>query len=128
MKRLFATVLLALAAAAATSAPGDSLALLHFELKQSAPEKDAHLMAPPSEVRPWFTQEPQEGSTSIRLVASDGNEAPTGDVVQDADDPTVFSVSVEGTLAAGTYTVAWRALGQDGHVVRDTFDFMLMDH
>ncbi len=128
MKRLLLTAALAIATAASTYSPAEPLALWHFDLKQSAPTKDAHLMASPSEVRLWFTQAPQDGSTSIRLVTSDGNEAPTGDVVQDPDDPTVFSVPVEGTLAAGTYTVAWRALGQDGHVVRDTFGFMVMDH
>ncbi len=128
MKRLVLTAMLALAATAAIPAPPASLALEHFDLKQSAPEKDAHVMGSPSEVRLWFTQEPQEGSTSIRLVTSDGTEASTGDVVQDADDATVFSVPVQGKLADGTYTVAWRALGQDGHVVRDSFSFMVMNH
>lgn len=128
MKRIVLTAALAFVAAAATFTPAESLGLFHFELKQSAPEKDAHVMGSPSEIRLWFTQEPQEGSTSIRLVTSGGDEAPTGDVVQDPSDPTVFSVPVTGTLANGTYTVAWRALGQDGHVVRDTFSFMVMNH
>lgn len=127
MKRIALTAVLALVAAAATT-PAPGLDLFHFELSKSAPEKDAHVMGSPSEIRLWFTQEPQEGSTSIRLVTTAGDEAATGDVVQDADDPNVFSVPVTGTLANGTYTVAWRALGQDGHVVRDTFSFMVMVH
>ncbi|NNF11802.1 MAG: copper resistance protein CopC, partial [Gemmatimonadetes bacterium] len=27
------------------------------------------------------------------------------------------------TLPPGTYTVSWRGMGQDGHVVRDSFQF-----
>lgn len=128
MKRIVLTAAVALTAAAATSSPAPDLDLVHFQLTKSAPAKDAHVMGSPSEIRLWFSQEPQEGSTSIRLVAPGGSEAPTGDVVQDADDPTVFSVPVTGTLANGTYTVSWRALGQDGHVVRDSFSFMVMVH
>lgn len=126
MKHLILTLALAGATVAATDAPTASLDLVHFELKKSAPEKDAHLMASPSEIRLWFTQEPQDGSTSIRLITAGGDEAPTGDVVQSDEDPTVFSVAVQGALAGGMYTVSWRALGQDGHVVRDTFQFMVM--
>lgn len=128
MKRIAFTAVLALVAAAATFPSTETVDLVHFDLKQSAPAKDAHVMGSPSEIRLWFTQAPQEGTTSIRLVTSAGDEAATGDVVQDPSDPTVFSVPVTGTLANGTYTVSWRALGQDGHVVRDTFSFMVMAH
>ena len=45
--------------------------------------------------------------------------------VQDAEDPLTFSIVLHGTLAPATYTVSWRGMGQDGHVVRDTFEFVV---
>ena len=42
---------------------------------------------------------------------------------QHEDDPTSFSVGFHGVFPSGTYTVSWRGMGADGHVVRDTFQF-----
>ena len=94
---------------------------LHFALSKSVPEKDA-TVAPPDELRLWFTQEPQENSLSIRLLA--GEElVETGPAEEDPDDGKVFSVAIENALDVGDYTIAWRGLGQDGHVVRGEIPF-----
>ena len=45
------------------------------------------------------------------------------DAVQDEEDGRVFSVVLHGTLPPATYTVSWRGMSEDGHVVRETFDF-----
>lgn len=100
---------------------------LHFALSRSAPEADATVEAP-SEIRLWFTQEPQEGTTSIRVVEAADAGVHVMEVAQDPDDPTSFYVQLHGTLPAGTYTVAWRGMGQDGHVVRDSFEFTVSAH
>lgn len=127
MKRLvLALAVLGTALAGGAAAP-DDLAVRHFELRRSAPTADTVLSVAPTEVRLWFSQEPQEGSTSIRLVDAAGSAVHTGDVVQDPAEATAFSVALHGALAPGTYTVAWRALGQDGHVVRDDFAFTLAE-
>ena len=39
-----------------------------------------------------------------------------------------FVVGFHGTFPAGTYTVSWRGMGADGHVVRDTFQFSVEAH
>ena len=96
--------------------------LVHFALSGSAPEADSEVQSP-SEIRLWFTEVPEDGTMSIRLVTSSGDVLKTGEVVQDAEDGRVFSVTVPDALGAGAYTVAWRALGADGHVVRGTFSF-----
>ena len=97
---------------------------LHFALSRSVPEKDASV-APPDELRLWFTQEPQDNSLSIRLMAGE-EPVETGSVVQDPDDGTVFSVAIERALGAGDYTIAWRGLGQDGHVARGEIPFSVV--
>ena len=49
----------------------------------------------------------------------------TGELVGDGDDGKVFSVSLDGHLTAGTYTVSWRGIGDDGHVARGDFEFAI---
>lgn len=97
---------------------------LHFALSRSVPEKDASV-GPPDELRLWFTQEPQDNSLSIRLMAGE-EPVETGSVVQDPDDGTVFSVAIDNALGAGDYTIAWRGLGQDGHVARGEIPFSVV--
>lgn len=120
-KRLSALVLVTLAAVGATYTSLDPGAL-HFALSKSMPEAGSSLPSP-DEVRLWFTEEPQENSVSIRLINAAGDAVETGDLTQGEEDATTFSVAIEKGLAPGAYTVAWRGMGDDGHVVRDDFSF-----
>ena len=97
---------------------------IHFELDKSSPAADATVTSP-SSIDLWFTQVPQEESTSVRLVDAAGELVPTAGVVQDPEDGKHQSVAVNHTLPAGTYTVAWRSMASDGHVVRDDFAFQV---
>lgn len=122
MKKLLSGTALGLVLAGTLAATTVDVDARHFALSKSSPEADATVEAP-SEVRLWFTQEPQDGSTSIRIVEAEDAGVHVGDVVQDSEDPTSFFVELHGELQAGTYTVSWRGMGQDGHVVRDSFHF-----
>ena len=122
---------------------------LHFALSKSSPEAGTTVEAP-SSIQLWFTQEPQDGTTSIRLVEAEEAGVHVTEAAQDPDDPTSFSVQLHGSLPAGSYTVSWRGMGplgrgqeevsghlrdvvcgptcgrgmgQDGHVIRDSFQF-----
>lgn len=117
MKNILRAVALVCALSGATP-----IEIPHFALSKSSPEAGATVEAP-SEIRLWFTEEPQEGTTSIRLVEAEEAGVHVMDIAQDADDPTSFYVELHGTLPAGTYNVSWRGMGQDGHVVRDSFEF-----
>jgi methionine-rich copper-binding protein CopC len=99
---------------------------IHFALSKSTPEADA-TVASPGEIRLWFTEIPENETTSIRLIGDGAESVHVAEVVQDAEDGRVFSVALHGALPAGTYTVSWRAMGSDGHVVRDTFDFTVAE-
>lgn len=100
-------------------------AVLHFGLSRTAPEAGSSVAAP-SEVKLWFTEEPQAGTISIRLLEAEDAGIHVMDAVQDSEDPRAFSVALHGTVPAGTYTVSWRGMGADGHVVRDTFQFTVV--
>lgn len=97
---------------------------LHLALVKSEPTADAEV-APPSELRLWFTEEPEPGTMSIRLVNASGELVPTGDVAAEPDDGKVFSVAVETPPADGAYTVSWRAMADDGHVTTEQFGFTI---
>lgn len=96
----------------------------HFGLRKSVPKKDASV-PPPGELRLWFTQAPQDNSMSIRLMAGE-ERVETGPAVQDPDDARVFAVAIESALGAGKYTIVWRGLGPDGHVVRGDIPFSVV--
>ena len=96
---------------------------VHLALERSDPNQDQTLSAAPVEVRLWFTQAPQAAATSVRIVAGDESLVESGDPTVDAEDVKVFSVAVGGEMAAGSYTVIWRAMSADGHVVRGEFSF-----
>lgn len=105
-------------ASRATPAPA-----LHFELKTSAPMADS-TVAPTGEVRLWFTQKPQDGTTQVRVMKGDVR-VPMTDAQADADDPTSYFVSIERPLSPGAYRVMWRSMAADGHVVDGEFGFSI---
>ena len=121
MRKLISTALGAALLLVATAAvPGPEVP--HFALSKSSPEAGA-TVASPGEVRLWFTEEPQDGTVQIRLVGADEAGVHVMDVAQDGDDVTSFFIELHGTLPPATYTVSWRGMGDDGHVVRDAFEF-----
>jgi methionine-rich copper-binding protein CopC len=99
----------------------------HLDLSRSVPEAGSEVhMA--HDLSLWFTQSPQEGSVSVRLVDGAGDLVESGDPARDPEDGTAFRVDLGGHLGAGAYTVHWRAMGDDGHVVRGEFSFSVMAH
>jgi methionine-rich copper-binding protein CopC len=96
--------------------------LRHLALQSSLPQADA-VVPSPVEIRLDFTEAPLDGTTAIRLLNSAGALVTTGDVTQSADDATVFASALTGPLSAGAYTVAWRAMATDGHVLAEEFAF-----
>ena len=98
----------------------------HFALSRSAPEAGSSVETP-SEIRLWFTEEPAEGTTQIRLLEAEDAGVHVMDVVQDEEDGQSFFIQLHGELSPGTYKVSWRGMGADGHVVRDTFEFTVVD-
>ncbi len=96
--------------------------IFHFALTKSAPAADSAVPSP-NEVRLWFTQAPQQNSVAVRLINPAGELVDTSDPSLDQADQKVVSVNVDGALGAGGYTVSWRGIGDDGHVVRGEFGF-----
>lgn len=124
MTRFSATLLVAavalLTAGFATRAP--AAPGLHLQLNRSFPAADTTL-ASPSELRLWFSQAPQAQATQARLIRDGEPVGALGALEQDPADEKVFAAPVSGTLPDGSYTVSWRTMAADGHVVRGDFAF-----
>ena len=116
------TVLLFTALVGATIASPSDAAPPHFGLRTSSPAADATVTSV-DEIRLSFTQVPQEGSGLIRLVNPAGDAVDVGDLTRDLEDDRTLYVSVPAALDPGVYTVMWRGIGDDGHVVRGDFTF-----
>ena len=94
----------------------------HFALTRSVPAADA-TVASPAEVRLWFTEPATDNSVSIRLVNAGGTALETPAATRDEADAKVYAIALARPVPAGRYTVAWRGIGDDGHVVQGEFAF-----
>lgn len=95
---------------------------LHLTLRRSAPANGS-TVTPPSEIRVWFSQRPQRGSTALQLTGPGGAEIPLGEIREHPEDNRSFLAAVESRLTPGSYRVSWRTMAPDGHVIRGEFTF-----
>lgn len=122
----FLTVLLGLLSLApgapAAAGPGAGLPHpLHLTLQRSAPEAGSTVTSP-REIRLWFSQRPQRGSTSLS-VTGPGGAVRLGPIQEDPEDNRSFAAAIPSPPAPGSYRVSWRTMAQDGHVIRGEFTF-----
>ena len=95
----------------------------HLAVVKTLPAAESTISAPPDRVAVWFSQAPSSRLSRLEL------RGPNGDDVIELDKPTVsaddqsVAARIPTTLTPGSYTVAWRTAGDDGHVMRGTFTF-----
>lgn len=112
MKRLFALVLGLVLAAAAHA---------HTPLKASAPAANASVPAPQALE---LTFDGDVRLTSVQLADANG-AAKHLDAVPTAI-ASKFSLNVHEPLPPGAYTVTWRAVGGDTHIISGEFGFTVV--
>jgi methionine-rich copper-binding protein CopC len=94
----------------------------HSLLVRSEPGARATITRPPERVQMWFSErlEPAYAAASVWNAA--GKQVDGGDASVDQNDPTLLSVSTPN-LGPGRYTVRFRVLSVDGHVVESSYPF-----
>jgi copper resistance protein C len=94
----------------------------HSMLIKAEPPRRAVLTKSPTHVRLWFNEKIEGDYAS--LVVLDAKKQPITDVKQTLapDDPKSIILPIPD-LAPGKYSVKFRVLSVDGHVVDSTFDF-----
>lgn len=110
---------LALSALLLAAAPA---ALAHAVLVRSTPPHRAVLSQVPERVDLWFNERLEPAYSTVSVWSGAGRQVDGGDVAVAADDPRRLSVSIRAR-EAGLYTVKYRVLSVDGHVVDSSLTF-----
>jgi methionine-rich copper-binding protein CopC len=94
----------------------------HITLDRSAPA-DTSVVSEVKEVRLFFSDAPLMRGASVRIVNSARKLQRSGPPSADPEDPKQVTVQVEPPLPPGKYVTQWRAIADDGHVMRGDFKF-----
>ena len=99
-------------------APADA----HAILVKSVPAARAALSRPPGRMQLWFSERLEPAFSAVSVWSAAGARVDREDSVVGAEDPKQLSVTL-GTLEPGAYTVRFRVLSVDGHIVEGSFPF-----
>ncbi len=100
--------------------PGSSHS--HALLVRSQPGQRATVTRPPERVQMWFSERLEPAYATASVWSEAGEQVDGGDAKVDQDDPALLSVSTPN-LSPGRYTVRFRVLSVDGHVVESRYTF-----
>ena len=114
MSRIFGTV-----SALALLVSLDAFA--HTQLSKSVPA-DGDEITSPAEIVLEFSEEVHV--TAVSLTSGETEHA-TGEIPEGPS--TAFAIPLEGPLGPGEYSVTWRAVSSDSHIVSGDFGFVVTD-
>tara|TARA_R110002073_G_C9398119_1_gene574373 strand:- start:581 stop:1000 length:420 start_codon:yes stop_codon:yes gene_type:complete len=98
--------------------------LAHAQLIKTEPARRAVLAKAPTQVRLWFNEEIEAAYVSLSVF--DADKKPVTDAIPSvAPDDTKSVILPLPELAAGKYSVKFRVLSVDGHVVDSSFDYTI---
>lgn len=110
------------AALAVAGALSPAAAPAHSLLVRSEPGRNATVTRAPERVRLWFSERIEPAYAKLSVWSWAGKQVDAGDAAVDSNDPALLSVSTPN-LGPGRYTVRFRVLSVDGHVVESRFAF-----
>jgi copper resistance protein C len=94
----------------------------HARLVKSVPASRAVLSQAPAQVQLWFNERLEAHFCQLSVWNAAGHRVESGDIQVDPADPKKLSVGLPA-LATGLYTVKYRALSVDSHIVENQFTF-----
>ncbi len=96
--------------------------LAHAQLVKAEPARRAALDKAPTQVRLWFNEEIEGAYTSLSVLGA--NKKPVTDAKPKVvpDDPKSVVLPLPD-LKPGKYTVKFRVLSVDGHIVDESFNY-----
>lgn len=96
----------------------------HAKLVKSLPASDAVLTAAPTRLHLWFNEHIEARFSRITVVNARGQRVDTGDVAGDPAQPTLVTIGL-APMDPGRYTVQYRVLSIDSHVITQQFGFTI---
>lgn len=103
-----------------------SVASAHAYLVKSVPAGRATLFSSPGKIQLWFNERLEPKYSSASVYDPDGKRVDADNAQVSADDPKQLSVALKH-LPAGRYSVKFRVLSVDGHVVEQSFPFTIRE-
>ena len=100
-----------------------SVANAHPLLRAASPMPNAVLTSSPPEVRIKFSESLVAAFSGLELKDGAGRAVAVGAANVDPKDNSELVALVRATLSPGTYTVSWRAVGDDTHHVSGVYRF-----
>ncbi|MDD4913962.1 MAG: copper resistance protein CopC [Methylococcales bacterium] len=97
-------------------------ALAHAILVKSQPTKDETVSQAPKQVDLWFNDAVRGEYKALAVIDSSGKRVDNHDVEQSLTDGSHIYATV-GNLAPGKYTVRYRVVSEDTHIVTGKFEF-----
>ena len=94
-----------------------------LRLPASFPAKDTTLASAPEDVKLWLSEPADLATSRIAVTDAAGAAVPTAKLTRGvrSDDPIVAKFTK--APGNGKYTVKWKAMSDDGHVVDGTYGF-----
>jgi copper resistance protein C len=98
----------------------------HAYLVKSVPAGRATLFSSPGKIQLWFNERLEPKYSFASVLDPNGKRVDSDDAHVLAEDPKQLSIGVK-KLPAGRYTVKFRVLSVDGHVVEQSFPFTIRE-
>ena len=95
----------------------------HLKLVKSSPTADTVLAKAPTVIRLWLSEPAELLATRIALKTAAGVAVKTSAVTRAVTKAAPLEAKIATPLANGAYSVTWKAMSKDGHVVNGTFAF-----
>jgi hypothetical protein len=99
-----------------------SIILAHAIVVRTSPAQGGVADANITKVDVWYDAGIRDAFAALAVVSASGERVDKRDAAIDSADPAHVSASVN-PLAAGKYTVRYRALSADGHLVSGAWEF-----
>jgi len=94
----------------------------HAILVKSQPAKDETVKESPKQIDLWFNDAVRSEYKALAVIDSSGKRVDNHDVEQGLTDGSHIYATVPN-LAPGTYTVRYRVVSEDTHIVTGKFEF-----
>lgn len=98
------------------------VASAHAILVKSTPAKDETVTEAPKQIDLWFNDPVRSQYKALAVINSEGKRVDNRDVEQEMLDGSHIYATVSD-LEPGTYTVRYRVVSQDTHIVTGKFKF-----
>jgi methionine-rich copper-binding protein CopC len=98
----------------------------HAYLEKAIPAQRAVVFAPPANVQLFFSERLEPKFCTVTVTDATGKSVDNGDLKVAEDNPKQLTIGLK-PLSAGVYTVKFRVLSVDGHVVSNQFAFTVRE-